>query len=139
MPLQRWRLLFVILLCFFGQVHQLDARGVPQIWFSPQTDANAAPDLMEMFTADAAWGGVAAKISVFEVAGIALRLLPPPDAKRILADLDRRGISVGLGVSALSPSPPSSCGKDVESYSASGQPLSDAQVVARLGGRIAYF
>jgi hypothetical protein len=115
---------------------------LPQIWFSPQSGADAVPDYMEIFRPEAPWNSAAAKVSVLGVSEAFIFQRSDDELKQVFADLARRHIKLGLALSPLEARPSAEapqCGIDVESFSAPHQALMLARKIKHLGGTIDYY
>lgn len=86
----------------------LDER--PQIWFSPldpsEPDAsrpfNGGPDFMQLFEEDAAWARAAEAVHVFKLyGGWVAGHATDEELRRVVDDLNRRGMAIGFEASPL--------------------------------------
>jgi hypothetical protein len=87
-----------------------DLSGRPQIWFSPldpsPPDAsrpfNGGPDYMALFEEDAPWERAADAIHVFKLyGGWVAGAASDDELRRVVGDLNRRGIAIGFEASPL--------------------------------------
>lgn len=119
--------------------------GATEVWLGPQSPKRAV-DFLDMFTPDAPWKQAAAHVNVFKLYEGYLIDAPQDHVDKIVADLNRRHISIALegglmNVGEGSANPPPPCGGwgRVEGYSVPKAAMLVANKVKKAGGYIKYF
>jgi len=113
------------------------------IWFAPlppmpQNEGRpftGSDDFIELFSPDAAWGIASSRINVFKLYGewVAYHATDD-DLGIVVADLQQRGIALGVEAGPLLPS--DQCGEGVEGFAGLGEGLLIARRIQEAGGRI---
>jgi hypothetical protein len=117
----------------------------PQIWFAPlprdtvvgrSLGFDGSKDFDALFDRNAAWPKAAASVSVFKLyGGWAANEATLPELRRIVADLDRRGIALAIEDGALHGT---GCGQGVEGFVPADEATRLATRIAAAGGKLAY-
>lgn len=117
----------------------------PLVWFSPwpsgDEDNVGSVDYMDLFARNAPWSQAASRVHIFKLpATTFFSRLTPARLKRIVSDLKRRHIALGVEVAALpSTLTPRSCGAAVEGFNAVQDPAFIlASKIINVGGTLAY-
>lgn len=133
----------ILLLLFSAAFGSLSAT---EIWIAPQASVpfsplNRAVDFLEMFDSGASWHNAAQVISVFKLYGSYLEHAPQDQVNKIVADLNRRHISIAVeaGVMNMPATTKPACGgPGVEGYSTTARAKLISKKIKNAGGLIAY-
>ncbi len=111
-----------------------------EIWFGPP---QTAVDFMDLFSPDAPWQEAASHVRVLLLTGKYLSGAPQDDVDRIVEDMNRRHIAIGLSVGVMESGPPSShpsCGGQglVEGYGRLQLAELHSKKIKHAGGTISY-
>jgi len=119
-----------------------------EIWFAPpaapaDSRLHRAADLMDLFQPDAPWHDAASHIKVFKLYGSYLSGAPQQEIDSIVADLNRRQISIALEVGVMDVGPKSTnppCGGlgQVEGYGTPKLARANSEKIKRAGGVIRF-
>jgi hypothetical protein len=119
-----------------------------EIWLAPQasvppTPLNRAADFIDMFEPNAPWKEAASPVAVFKLYGSYLARADQSEVDRIVADLKRRHIAIGLetgvmNVGSKNTNPPCGGFGLIEGYGTTALAQRLSQKIKAAGGEIAY-
>jgi hypothetical protein len=119
-----------------------------EVWLGPQASVPPSPlsravDMLEMFTPEAPWQQAAANVKVFKLYASFLGGAPQDQVDKIVADLNRRHIALGLEAGVMNIGPKSTnppCGGLglVEGYGIPAVARNISQKIKKAGGVISY-
>lgn len=119
----------------------LSAAG-PLTWFCPldpllrpEVGYSGSPEYMSLFTPDAPWPNAASHVDVFKIYPQWITRATDSDLQRIFAELNRRGIALGLEFGLLTQS--DTCGRGVEGFGGPAA-LGAARRIKANGGVLRY-
>jgi hypothetical protein len=124
---------------------QRDIAERPQLWFAPldpsPPDASrpfsGRLDFMSLFEPEAPWEDAAAGIHIFKLyGGWVGGTATPEELKRVVADLNRRGIAIGFEASPLTQT--EECGAGVEGFSGVTEGLRIVQKLKAAGAEVRF-
>ncbi|MGE5529698.1 MAG: hypothetical protein ACM3X6_11240 [Patescibacteria group bacterium] len=123
----------------------LDLTTRPQIWFGPlppmETHSGrpfiGSDDFMDLFTASAPWDKAASRVRVFELFGEWVSEdATDAELRRVVADLNRRGIPIAVQVGPLNPT--DAYGRGVEGFAGIQEGFRIARRIKQAGGTISF-
>ena len=137
------RLLSSITLLLCSGISGAAIAATPQIWLSgvdtivrQRLDPGSTSDFMDLFQPGSPWRTAAASVRVFQVSTQFVTKASDDMLRIVLADLQRRNIS--LAMAALILSGDGNCGYQVEGYSAPRTMAAAARRIKNLGGNLRY-
>jgi len=114
----------------------------PQVWMAATEpvwrDSHGWPpnDFLTLFDPAAPWSSASARVNVFELSKRFIDQTSEADLRRVLADLQRRGISIAMqGTPALASR---TCGLGIEGHGPPHDMAATARRIKDLGGQLAY-
>jgi hypothetical protein len=147
MPACRLLLLSFAALALLGGLRARSADAA-EIWLNPQASVppsplNRAVDFLDMFTPDAPWEKAAQSVKVFKLYASFVGGAPQDQIDKIVVDLNRRGIAIGLEAGVMNIGPRSTnppCGGFglVEGYGIPAVAANIARRIQKAGGAIKY-
>ena len=100
----------------------------PAVWFAPMPPPAGAADYMDLFDGNGGWENAAGRVDVFQLSGQwVARYATDDELRRLVIDLDRRGLAVALEARTLIPT--NGCGVGSDGFA---QPSERLRALRRL-------
>jgi uncharacterized protein (TIGR03437 family) len=134
-----WQFAVLLLLQAATQIHAAE----PLIWFAPHDnmprpwkEGGGALDYMTLFSPDAPWSTAASRVRVFKMYNNYVVWLSDSDLRRIIEDLNRRGIALATEIGGIDYD--GTCGQGVEGFTSLAYEVAIARRIKEAGGTLRY-